>query len=158
MAKVVKGTATAVRYTIDVSGGGDSVSTSHHAIFKIGDTTVVFTSASPPIIGDGDQLVVAGRQRGKMLVALAYVNRTAMIHGNSGLWQNLLGAAFALPVGAFGLALALLGSVVPSLPEIDVLALRLLVLGAGLLFSGVGLLLLYRWATIRWAVKLLEEG
>lgn len=147
--EVVKGTATAVRYTIDVRGGGDSVSTSHHAIFKIGDTTVVFTSGSPPIIGDGDRVIVAGRKRGKMLVALAYVNRTATVRGNSGLWQNLLGAAFMLSLGAFGLALAL--------PPFD-LEPRSMLLGAGLLFTGMGLLLLYRWAAIRRAVKLVKAA
>lgn len=149
MTKVVKGTATAVRYTIDVRGGGDSVLTSHHAIFKIGDTTVVFTSGSPPIIGDGDQLVVAGRKRGKMLVAEAYVNRTAMCQGNSGLWKNLFGAAFMLSVGAFGLALAL--------PPFN-LEPRFMLVGGGLLFTVMGLLLLYRWATIRRAVKLVKEA
>jgi len=85
-AEVVKGTASAVRYTIDVSGGRDSVSTKHHTFFKVSETTVMFTSGSPPIIGNGDQLLVAGRWRGKVLVAEAYVNRTAMIRGNSGLW------------------------------------------------------------------------
>ena len=147
--EVVKGTATAVRYTIDVRGGSDSVSTSHHAIFKIGETTVLFTSGSPPIIGDGDQVVVAGRKRGKMLVAEAYLNRTAMCRGNSGLWQNLIGAAFLLGVGAFGLAL--------TLPPYN-LEPRFMLLGGGLLFTVMGLLLLYRWAMIRRAVKLVKAG
>ncbi len=148
--EVVKGVASAVRFTIDVRGNRDGVSTKHHTIFKVGDTTVMFTSGSPPIIGDGDQLIVAGRKRGKMLVAEAYVNRTAMIRGNSGLWQNLIGAALALPMGAIGISIALLG--------LDVLQQRLFVLAVGLFFTVMGLVLLYRWATIRRAVKLVRDS
>ncbi|HYG12100.1 MAG TPA: hypothetical protein VD835_19290 [Pyrinomonadaceae bacterium] len=148
--EVVKGTASAVRYTIDVRGDRDGVSTKHHTIFKVGDTTVLFTSGSPPIIGEGDQLIVAGRKRGKMLVAEAYLNQTAMCRGNSGLWQNLIGAALALPMGAFAIAIALLG--------LDDLQQRLVVLAVGLFFAVMGLVLLYRWATIRRAVKLLKGG
>jgi hypothetical protein len=155
--EVVKGTASAVRYTIDVRGGRDGVSTRHHTIFKVGNTTVMFTSGSPPIIGDGDQLVVAGRRRGRMLVCEAYVNRTAMIRGNSGLWQNLVGAAIGLPAGAAGIGLALLGQVCPSLPRWD-LPLLLMILAAGLTFFCLGLLTLYRWVLIRQAVKLLKAG
>lgn len=147
--EVVRGTATSVRYTIDVRGGRDGVSTSHHAIFKVGETTVLFTSGSPPIIGDGDQIVVAGRRRGKVLLAEAYVNRTAMIRGNSGLWQNLLGAAFTLSAGGVGLALVL--------PPFN-LEPELMVMGAGLVFIGMGLLLLYRGVVILRAVRLVKEG
>jgi hypothetical protein len=147
--ELVRGTATSVRYAIDVRGGRDGVSTSHHAIFKVGETTVVFTSGSPPIIGDGDHIVVAGRRRGKVLLAEAYVNRTAMIRGNSGLWQNLLGAAFTLSAGALGLALVL--------PPFNVEP-ELMLLGAGLVFIGMGLLLLYRGVVILRAVRLVKEG
>lgn len=156
--EVVKGTASAVRHTIDVRGDRDGVSTRHHTIFKVGETTVMFSSGSPPIISDGDLLVVAGRRRGpRMLVCEAYVNRTAMIRGNSGLWQNLLGAAVGLPLGAAGIGLALLGQVVPSLPRWD-LPLLLMILAAGLTLFGLGLLTLYRWVLIRRAVKLLKAG
>jgi hypothetical protein len=44
--EVVKGIASAVRYTIDVRGDRDGVSTRHHTIFKVGDMTVMFTSGS----------------------------------------------------------------------------------------------------------------
>lgn len=153
--EVVKGTASAVRYTIDVRGDRDGVSTRHYTIFKVGDTTVMFTSGSPPIIGDGDQLVVAGQRRGRMLVCEAYVNRTTMIRGDSGLWYSLLGAAFLAPLGAAAIAWVLLGPAVPSLPQLE-LAPRLMVLAAGLAFFIPGLFLLYRWVLIRRAVKLLK--
>ena len=155
--EVVKGTASAVRYTIDVSGGRDSVSTKHHTFFKVGETTVMFTSSSPPIIGNGDQLAVAGRWRGKVLVAEAYINRSAMIRGNSGLWYNFLSAAFMLPLGVAAISWALLEPVVPFLPRL-VLAFRLMALGLGLAFLVPGLFMLYRWVQIRRAVKLLQGG
>lgn len=155
--EIVKGTASAVRSTIDVRGGRDGVSTRHHTLFKVGDTTVVFTSGSPPVIGDGDHLVVAGRRRGRMLVAEAYINRTLMVRGDSGRWQCLVGAAIGLPIGAAGIGLALLGQVVPSLPRWD-LPLLLMILAAGLTMFITGLLLLYRWVLIRQAIKLLKGG
>jgi hypothetical protein len=156
--EVVKGTASAVRYTIDVRGDRDGVSTKHHTIFKVGDTTVMFTSGSPPIISDGDQLVVAGRRRGpRMLVCEAYINRTAMIRGDSGLWYSLIGAALMIPVGAGAIAVSLLGPFIPALPRMD-LAPQLMLLGAGLCFFIPGLFLLYRWVLIRRAVKLLKGG
>jgi hypothetical protein len=155
--ELVKGAASAVRSTVEVRGDRDGVSTRHHTIFKVGDTTVMFASVSPPAISDGDQIVVAGRRRGKMLVAEAYVNRTLMVRGDSGMWQNLIGAAIGLPVGAAGIGLALLGHVVPSLPRWD-LPLLLMILAAGLVMFGSGLLLLYRWVLIRRAVKLLKGG
>lgn len=156
--EVVKGTATAVRYTIDVSGGGDnSVSTRHHTIFKIGETTVMFTSGSPPIISDGDQLVVAGRRRGKVLLCEAVLNRTAMIRADSGLWYNLLSAAFFLPVGVAALAWVLLEPALTFLPRLELIP-RLMILGIGLAAFIPGLLLLYRGVFIRRAVKLVKGG
>jgi hypothetical protein len=157
MAIVVKGTASAVRYTIDVRGNRDGISTSHHTIFKVGDTTVMFTSGSPPVISDGDLISVAGERRGRTLVALAYVNRTAMIRGNSGLWQSLIGATIAVPAGAAAVAWGLLGSAVPFMPELEPVT-RIMVLVGGLIFFIPGLLLLYRWVTIRRAVNLLKSG
>lgn len=107
--EVVKGTTSAVRSTVDARSNRDGVSTRHHTLFKVGDTTVMFTSGYPPVIGDGDQLVVAGRRRGRMLVAEAYINRTLMVRGDSGRWQCLVGAAIGLLIGAAGIGLALLG-------------------------------------------------
>lgn len=156
--EVVKGTASAVRYTIDVRGDRDGVSTKHHTIFKVGDTTVMFTSGSPPIISDGDQLVVAGQRRGpRMLVCHAYVNRTAMIRGDCGLWYSLIGAALMIPIGAGAIVVSLLGLVIPALPRMDLIP-QLMLLVAGLCFFIPGLFLLYRWMLIRRAVKLLKGG
>jgi hypothetical protein len=156
--EVVKGVVSAVRHTIDVRGDRDGVSTKHHTIFKVGDTTVMFISGSPPIISDGDQLVVAGRRRGpRMLVCEAYVNRTAMIRGDSGLWYSLIGAAFMIPVGAGAIAVSMLSPVIPVLPRMD-LAPQLMLLGTGLCFFIPGLFLLYRWVIIRRAVRLLKSG
>ena len=93
---LLKGTAAGVRYTVHVSGDKDGVSTRHHTLFKIGAMTVVYASDSPPVIGEGDRLVIAGRMKGKVLMAEAYLNQTAGVTGNSGLRTNLVGAIFGL--------------------------------------------------------------
>lgn len=155
MATVVKGTASSVRYTINVSGNRDGVSTKHHTIFKVGNTTVMFTSGSPPVIGDGDQLIVAGKLRGRVLVAEAYVNRTVMIRGDSGLWYSFIGAAIFLPVGVTALVVSLLGPLIPPLPHLDMVE-QLMILAIGLTSFGSGLYLLYRWLLIRSAVKMVK--
>lgn len=85
--EVIKGTATSVRYTVNVTGNKDGISTRHQAIFKVGVTTVMFDSASPAIICEGDRLTVAGRLRGRMLLAEAYQNDTAGVRGDSGMWS-----------------------------------------------------------------------
>lgn len=154
--ELIKGTASAVRHTIHVSGDRDGVSTKHHTIFKIGDTTVMFTSGSPPIIGDGDRLVVAGRLRGRVLICDAYLNRTALIRGDSGLWHNFAAAAFCIAVGAVVVGESWFGWFFPPLRPGDLP--NLVFLGVGLCFFVIGLFLLYRWARIRRAVKLVKGG
>jgi hypothetical protein len=71
--ELISGIAAGVRYTVHVSGDKDGVSTSHHTIFKVGDITVLFTSAAPALISDGDRLVLAGQRKGaRMLLAGGY--------------------------------------------------------------------------------------
>lgn len=67
--EVLRGTAVGVRHTVHVRGDREGITTSHHTLFKLGEMTVIFTSGSPPIISEGDQLVVAGRLRGRVLLA-----------------------------------------------------------------------------------------
>jgi hypothetical protein len=154
--EVLKGTATGVRYTVHVSGGRDDVSTRHHAIFKLGQLTVVFDAGSPPVISEGDQLVVAGRVRGKVLLADAYLNQTALVRGDSGWRYNLAVMLFNLPLGTAGLALSLFW---PLIIGGDIgWAVRGMVMLAGATFVALGSLSLYRWLRIRRAVKLLRGG
>jgi hypothetical protein len=154
--ELLKGTAAGVRYTVHVSGDKDGVSTRHHTLFKIGATTVVYASDSPPVIGEGDRLLVAGRLKGNVLTAEAYLNQTAGVRGNSGLRTNLAGAIFGLLMCATALVLILLG-LLPDDPDTRVI-LRVIVGVFGLFFGCFGFYCLYRWLRIRDAVRIVRGG
>jgi hypothetical protein len=157
--EVLSGKATSVRYTINVSGGENntSVSTWHHTIFKIDGTTVMFTSAVPAVISEGDRLVVAGRLKGRLLKAEAYVNQTAQVRGDAGMWASFAAMIFCLLLGMVALGIVLLGSLVPWLPSLDQLGIILIMMFGGIL-CGIGLYSLYRWMRIRDAVKLVSHN
>jgi hypothetical protein len=153
----LSGTATGVRTTVSVRGDRDGVSTSHYTFFKLGDITVRFTSSAPAVIGEGDQLVVAGKLRGRMLLAEAYLNRTATARGDAGLWANLAGTIFCFLLGGVGLGWALFWPLLFGGADIDTWLLVLLAV-AGLVFCGFGTYSLRRWLHIRAAVKLIKSG
>lgn len=152
--EILRGTAAGVRYTVHVSGDKEGVSTRHHAIFKLGQMTVVFDAGSPPLISEGDRLVVAGRVRGRVLLADAYLNQTAAVRGDSGRLTNLAAALFSLPLGAVGLALGMFWPLIVG-GDMD-WSVRGMVIAAGAVFVAIGSLSLYRWLRIRRAVKLLK--
>lgn len=155
--EVLRGMAAGVRYTVHVSGGRDDVSTRHHAIFKLGQVTVVFDAGSPPVISEGDRLVVAGRIRGKVLLADAYLNQTASVRGDSGRLANLAAMLFSLPLGAVGLGLGLFWPLLVGGADMG-WWVRGMVVAAGAVIAAIGFLSLYRWLCIRRAVKLLRGG
>jgi hypothetical protein len=155
--EVIKGTATSVRYTINVTGNKDGISTRHHAIFKVGATTVMFASASPAVISEGDRLVVAGRMRGRVLLAEAYRNDTAGVRDDSGMWVNFVGMVGSFLAGGIGLGWALLEPLIPELPRLDE-SLWWLVSLAGAFFTGIGFYCLYKWLRIRSAVGLVRAA
>jgi hypothetical protein len=152
--EVIKGTAAGVRYTVHVSGDKEGVSTRHHAIFKLGQTTVIFDSGSPPVISEGDRLVVAGRVRGRVLLADAFLNQTAWVRGDSGRWYYLAATLFNLLLGTVGLALGLFWPLMVG-GDMDWWP-RGMMVAAGAVFWAFGSVSLYRWLRIRRAVKLLK--
>jgi len=155
--EVLRGTAADVRYTVHVSGDRDGVSTRHHAIFKLGATTVMFDAGAPPVISEGDRLVVAGRMKGRVLLCDAYVNQTAGIRADSGMWVSFAAMLFFLLLGVAGLSWPLLGRFFPGYAVFDsMLAWYLAAFGAFL--AALGLYNLYKWLRIRGAVKLLKGG
>jgi hypothetical protein len=153
--EVIKGTATGIRESIHVSGDKSGVSTRHHTLFKVGTTTVIFVSGGPPVIGEGDRLVVAGRRRGQqMLIADAYHNQTAGVIGNAGLWGSLVGMLVSLAMGAAFTLYALL-SFPPGVSGVE-LFWRLFLGGFGVISCCVGFYSMYRWLRIRDAVRVLR--
>jgi hypothetical protein len=108
-----------------------------------------------PRASEGDQLVVAGRLRGRLLLAEAYLNRTVLVRGDAGRWTNLAGATFCFLLGAAGLGWALLWPLVMDASEVEVWG-QVLCAGLGLLFCGLGSYCLWRWLHIRAAVRLVK--
>jgi hypothetical protein len=155
--KVLKGTAVGIRSTISVSGGGrdSGVSTTHHTFFKLGTMTVMFTSGFPALIGEGDRLAVAGRLKGRMLIAEAYINETARVSGDAGLWSYFVGMLVGLLLGSASLLTGLLG-LVPSEFELE-LFWKIVLVVFGLVFCVLGLYCMSRWLRIRNAVRLLRS-
>lgn len=155
--EVLKGTTAGVRYTVHVTGDKDGVSTRHHAIFKVGETTVMFDAGAPPVIGEGDRLVVAGRMKGRVLLADSYINQTAGVRGDSGMWVSFIAMLFFLLLGAAGLSWPLLGRLFPGAPAFDQ-TLVWFVGACGALCAALGFYNLYKWLRIRGAVRLLKGG
>jgi hypothetical protein len=155
--EVIKGTAVSVRYTVHVTGNKDGVSTRHHAIFKVGGMTVLFSSSAPAVINEGDKLVIAGRMKGRVLLAEAYRNHTASVRGDSGLWLNFVGMLFAFFFGAVGLGWLLLEPVLLWLPRLDE-TMSWFVAAFSALFIIWGCYCLYKWLRIREAVRLVMGG
>ena len=118
--EVIRGTAVSVRYTVHVSGDKEGVSTRHHAIFKVGKTTILFDSGAPPVISEGDRLVVAGRMKGKsVMLADAYRNNSVGVRGDSGLWLNFAGMLFGFVLGVAGFSGWMLSQIGYGRPGLD---------------------------------------
>jgi hypothetical protein len=153
-----RGTVSGIRHTISISGGGNNseVSTKHHALFSLDDgTTVIFNSGGPAVIRDGDQVVVAGKQKGQLMKADAYWNRTAHVSGNAGKWSSLAIGAF---VSLFGITVLIIGLLEPSFLTSPLnLIEKLIAIALGISFSSMGLYFLYRWLRIRAAIRLVER-
>jgi hypothetical protein len=155
--EVVRGTANGLRTAVEVSGNRDGVSTLHHALFKIGGVTVMFASSSPPPISEGDRLVVAGRMKGRLLQADAYLNVTVGVRGDAGMLYSLVYAILSLLV----FVAAVVGIILYRLPPDDAwiqIVMRVMIGAVGLLGLGYGLYSLRRWRRIREAVKLVTGG
>ncbi len=155
--EVVKGTAAGVRYTVHVSGDKDGVSTRHHAMFKLGATTIIFDAGTPPVISEGDRVVVAGRMKGRMLLADAILNQTVGVRVDSGMWVSFAGMLFFLLLGAAGLSWPLLGRLFPDVSAFDE-TLGWYLAAFGTFLAAIGIYNLYKWRRIRGAVKLLKGG
>jgi hypothetical protein len=106
----LKGIATKVRHTVDVSGGGNrqgySVTTTHICLLQIGAMAIEVRCSEPIVISEGDRVAVAGFRSGAMLQGLAYANESNGASGNEGMLGKLAaGTACVLAGGSalFGL-------------------------------------------------------
>jgi hypothetical protein len=145
--------------SLSVSGGGDNtgITTKHHAIFSLDDgMTVMFASGGPAVIRDGDQVVVVGRKKGRLMKCDAYWNITAHVRGNAGRWGSLAVALFGLMFGVAILSVLFWPIYLIGFPLGFIE--KLIVIGLGLFFCGAGLYHLYSWLRISNAVKALEKS
>ena len=104
MIKTKRGLASEIRSTIDVSGGGQSgifVSTKHIALFKIDNLPIKVISKQPPIIQEGDEVIVSGSVKNGQFVAEAYYNISTSSKGSRGYISKFIGAAILIVLGAF---------------------------------------------------------
>ncbi|MFZ6690275.1 hypothetical protein [Undibacterium sp. SXout20W] len=91
----LKGHAASVRNTVSISGGNESeVSTTHIAIFQIGDKQVTLKSKEPVLINEGNEVVLAGKNKSGMFNALAYKNCVTGAEGNAGWFGRMLFGLF----------------------------------------------------------------
>ncbi|MBU3546774.1 hypothetical protein [Polynucleobacter sp. MWH-Jannik1A5] len=113
--------------------------------FNLGDKGIEAKFSSPMKIADGDQITVAGYQKGEVLQVLAYHNQTQQFSSNEN-WIVLgLGALFF-----FAVAIGLLNS---QLVAEEALIPKLFLFG----FTVVAMYMGYRALLIRVAVKLLSS-
>lgn len=158
--EIRRGIVSSIRHTLSVSGGysDTNVLTKHHAIFSLDDgTTVMFSAGGPAVVRDGDQVTVAGRQKGRVMKALAYRNETAGVKGDAGKWASLGIGLFAL---LFGVVALVIGLFEPRslINQPLTFGEKLIALVLGASFCSVALYYFYRWFSISSAVKLIERN
>ncbi len=113
--------------------------------FNLGDKSIEAKFSSPMKIADGDQMTVAGYQKGEVLQVLAYHNQTQQFSSNEN-WIALgLGALFffAVAIGLLNSQLVAEGALIP----------KLFLFG----FTVVAMYMGYRALLIREAIKLLSS-
>lgn len=147
--EVMKGTAEKVRNTTSVSGGGNNghISTTHISLFKLDGLQVSIRSNEPPVIDDGDAVVVAGDLDKGLLKAYAYKNLTTGVYGNEGLNIMLL----------FGIIFPIVGIYFFNEVSDSRVAPPYLFQGISLVFVFVGVYFLYRSKKVFSALKIIKS-
>ena len=113
--------------------------------FNLGEQVIEAKFSAPMQIADGDQITVAGHQKGEVLQVLAYNNQTQQVSSNEN-WLILgLGALFF-----FAVAISLLNS---ELVTEGALVPKLFLFG----FTLVAIYMGYRALLIREAIKLISS-
>lgn len=166
--ELVRGRALQVNETNSVGGGGSrdsvAISTTHMVTFSLGSCAVLIAEDEPPVIREGDDMVVAGvKSAAGVLKPLAYVNVTRGVSSTSGgsfLW--LAGGVFMLALAFLHVVLAVLWVVLPLLgadmsTDKDLPYLLGFVLGAAI-YAPIGLWLWGRGSRIRKAVKMIRDA
>lgn len=100
--EIRQGQAQKVRFCTHTTGT-ESVSTHHIAVFELDGVAVQMTAGRPLVLEDGDQVVVAGKNKGGVLMGYACNNLSRKIVDRSGWTASLIvGLVFSI-VGLGGI-------------------------------------------------------
>ena len=93
-----KGIVTNIRSSVDVSGGhyGIFVNTAQVTLFSIDDYPVMMVNKQPPVIQEGNVVIVSGDIDNGRLTAYAYKNITTSSEGNKGYIKRFIAGSFLL--------------------------------------------------------------
>ncbi|TWI62242.1 hypothetical protein IP91_04351 [Pseudoduganella lurida] len=87
-------------------------STVHAAVFRLDGRLVKIVSTDPVVIAEGHEMLVAGRQRGKVFAAQAHRNLSTRVEGHEG-WATRLCVTIAVLTVALWLAAQIGGAYLP---------------------------------------------
>jgi hypothetical protein len=154
-----RGTVTKFHSSISVSGGENNsgVTTRHHTSFTLDGLTVMFVSAAPPVINDGDQLIVAGRQQGRVIKAYAYRNLSMHVTGSEGAWKSLGEALGCLFLACVSFWLSFFLFPISNPQDTSDIIVGIIAGVAGVVLISASLYYFSRWLKVREAVKRLER-
>jgi hypothetical protein len=115
----------------------------------------MFSSGSPPPISEGDWLVIAGRMKGRLFLADAYLNVTAGVKGDSGMWYSLVSAIFFLLLFVAAVVGIILFRLIPDEAGLNII-FEVMIGVMGLFGLGYSFYGLRRWRRIRESVRLVS--
>ncbi|MDF1756479.1 MAG: hypothetical protein P1U89_27080 [Verrucomicrobiales bacterium] len=98
----LEGTATNCQHTTRITGGGETTTrTRYITLFRIDGRPIRFISGKALSLADGDQVIVAGREKSSELNAGAIYNLTTQSESHSGIWNRVIKAVIMPVFGLF---------------------------------------------------------
>lgn len=88
--EVLQGIVSKVRFSTEVSGNENTISTKHVAIFEINETPIELKLPGSIILENGDEVLLAGKVKKGLFKALAYKNMTNSVSGKGQVILHLL--------------------------------------------------------------------
>ena len=101
--EIKKGKVTNIRSSVEVSGGnyGIFVNTAQVTLFSIDDYPVMMVNKRPPVIQEGNDVIVSGESKNGQLKAYAYHNLTTSSKGDKGYKRRFIGTLLFVLIGLY---------------------------------------------------------
>jgi len=98
-----KGKVTNIRSSVEVSGGnyGIFVNTAQVTLFSVDDYPVMMINKKPPVIQEGNEIIVSGESTNGQLKAYAYHNLTTSSKGDKGYKRKFIGSTLFTLMGLY---------------------------------------------------------